>query len=43
MVDHLTYNVTLNVSKTKEMVVDFRKQQTGNYTPLIMNGTSVKK
>ncbi|KAF7705820.1 gastrula zinc finger protein XlCGF28.1-like, partial [Silurus meridionalis] len=34
-------NLSLNVDKTKEMVVDFRRVQSG-YSPLIINGSSVE-
>ncbi|KAK3525720.1 hypothetical protein QTP70_006752 [Hemibagrus guttatus] len=34
-------NLSLNVDKTKEMVVDFRRAQSG-HSPLFINGTSVE-
>ena len=35
-------NLTLNVNKTKEMIVDFRKQQR-EHPPIHINGTVVEK
>ncbi len=35
--------LSLNVSKTKELIVDFRKRQQRPYTPLIISGTSVER
>ncbi|KAK3558122.1 hypothetical protein QTP86_009877 [Hemibagrus guttatus] len=35
-------NLLLNVSKTKELIVDFSTKQERNYQPLITNGTPVK-
>ncbi len=32
--------LSLNVSKTKELIVDFRKRQQRPYTPLMISGTS---
>ncbi len=34
--------LSLNVSKTKELIVDFRKRQQRPYTPLMISGTSFK-
>ncbi len=34
---------SLNVSKTKELIVDFRKRQQRPYTPLMINGTPVER
>lgn len=36
-------NLALNVSKTKEMVVDFRKVQSRAYTPLTISGEPVER
>ncbi len=33
----------LNVSKTKELIVDFRKRQQRPYTPLMISGTPVER
>ncbi len=35
--------VSLNVSKTKELIVDFRKRQQQPYTPLMISGTPVER
>ncbi len=35
--------LSLNVSKTKEMIVDFRKRQQRPYTPLMISGTPVER
>ncbi len=35
--------LSLNVSKTKELIVDFRKRQQRPYTPLMITGTPVEK
>ncbi len=35
--------LSLNVSKTKELIVDFRKRQQRPYTPLMISGTPVEK
>ncbi len=35
--------LSLNVSKTKELIVDFRKRQQRPYTPLMINGTPVER
>ncbi len=35
--------LSLNVSKTKELIVDFRKRQQWPYTPLMISGTPVEK
>uniref|UniRef100_A0A8C2BQZ6 Reverse transcriptase domain-containing protein n=1 Tax=Cyprinus carpio TaxID=7962 RepID=A0A8C2BQZ6_CYPCA len=35
--------LSLNVSKTKELIVDFRKRQEQPYTPLMINGTPVER
>ena len=35
-------NLTLNVNKTKEMIVDFRKQQR-EHPPIHIDGTAVEK
>ncbi len=35
--------LSLNVSKTKELIVDFRKRQQRPYTPLMISGTPVKR
>ncbi len=34
---------SLNVSKTKELIVDFRKRQQRPYTPLMVSGTPVER
>ncbi len=34
--------LSLNVSKTKELIVDFRKRQQQPYTPLMISGTPVE-
>ncbi len=34
---------SLNVSKTKELIVDFRKRQQRPYTPLMISGTPVER
>ncbi|KAI4880658.1 hypothetical protein NFI96_013438, partial [Prochilodus magdalenae] len=31
-------NLSLNISKTKEMIVDYRKLQRGGHSPLYING-----
>ncbi len=35
--------LSLNVSKTKELIVDFRKRQQLLYTPLMISGTPVER
>ncbi len=35
--------LSLNVSKTKELMVDFRKRQQRPYTPLMISGTPVER
>ncbi len=35
--------LSLNVSKTKQLIVDFRKRQQWPYTPLMMSGTPVER
>ncbi len=35
--------LSLNVSKTKELIVDFRKRQQRPYTPLVISGTPVER
>ncbi len=35
--------LSLNVSKTKELIVDFRKRQQWPYTPLVISGTPVER
>ncbi len=35
--------LSLNVSKTKELIVDFRKSQQRPYTPLMISGTPVER
>ncbi len=35
--------LSLNVSKTKALIVDFRKRQQWPYTPLMISGTSVER
>ncbi len=35
--------LSLNVSKTKELIVDFRKRPQRPYTPLMISGTSVER
>ncbi len=35
--------LSLNVSKTKELIVDFRKSQQWPYTPLMISGTPVER
>ncbi len=35
--------LSLNVSKTKELIVDFRKRQQGPYTSLMISGTPVER
>ncbi len=35
--------LSLNVSKTKELIVDFRKRQQQPYTPLMVSGTPVER
>ncbi len=35
--------LSLNVSKTKELIVDFRKRQQQPYTPLMFSGTPVER
>ncbi len=35
--------LSLNVSKTKELIVDFRKRQHQPYTPLMISGTPVER
>ncbi len=36
-------SLSLNVSKTKELIVDFRKRQQQPYTPLMISGTPVER
>src|SRR4029434_4273392 len=36
-------NLTLNISKTKEMIVDFRRRQEVKHAPLHINGSEVEK
>ncbi len=36
-------SLSLNVSKTKELIVYFRKRQRRPYTPLVISGTSVER
>ncbi len=36
-------NFLLNISKTKELIVDFGKKQGRNYAPLNINGSSVER
>lgn len=36
-------NLLLNVRKTKEVIVDFRRGQQRNYTPRRINGTVVER
>ncbi len=35
--------LSLNVSKTKELIVDFRKREQQPYTPLMISGTPVER
>ncbi len=35
--------LSLNVSETKELSVDFRKRQQRPYTPLMISGTPVER
>ncbi len=35
--------LSLNVSKTKELIVDFRKREQRPYTPLMISGTPVER
>uniref|UniRef100_A0A9J8D8Q4 Alkylated DNA repair protein AlkB homologue 8 N-terminal domain-containing protein n=1 Tax=Cyprinus carpio carpio TaxID=630221 RepID=A0A9J8D8Q4_CYPCA len=35
--------LSMNVSKTKELIVDFRKRQQRPYTPLMISGTPVER
>ncbi len=35
--------LSLNVSKTKELIVDFRRRQQRPYTPLMISGTPVER
>ncbi len=37
------YCLSLNVSKTKELIMDFRKRQQRPYTPLMISGTPVER
>ncbi|KAK3550131.1 hypothetical protein QTP86_021062 [Hemibagrus guttatus] len=36
-------NIVLNISKTKELIMDFSTKQERNYQPLIINGTPVER
>ena len=36
-------NLSLNISKTKEMIVDYRRRQEEEHTPLHINGSEVEK
>ncbi|KAI4904962.1 hypothetical protein NFI96_002249 [Prochilodus magdalenae] len=36
-------NLSLNISKTKEMIVDYRKLQRGGHSPLYINGAEVER
>ncbi|KAI3365877.1 hypothetical protein L3Q82_000862 [Scortum barcoo] len=36
-------NLQLNVSKTKELIVDFRRRQREEHTPISINGTTVER
>ncbi len=38
-----TERLSLNMSKTKELIVDFRKRQQWPYTPLMVSGTPVER
>jgi hypothetical protein len=38
----LNNNLSLNISKTKEMIVDYRKRRT-EYTPILINGAVVEQ
>ncbi len=37
------FSLSLNVSKTKELILDFRKRQQRPYTPLMISGTPVER
>ncbi len=37
------FSLSLNVSKTKELIMDFRKRQQRPYTPLMISGTPVER
>ncbi len=39
----LDFTFSLNVSKTKELIVDFRKRHLLPYTPLVISGTPVER
>ncbi|MBN3319165.1 GT2D2 protein, partial [Atractosteus spatula] len=36
-------NLSLNISKTKEIIVDYRKHQGGDHKPIYINGTTVER
>ena len=36
-------NLSLNISKTKEMIVDYRRRQVEEHAPLYINGSTVEK
>ncbi|KAI4876267.1 hypothetical protein NFI96_007913 [Prochilodus magdalenae] len=36
-------NLSLNISRTKEMIVDYRKLQRGGHSPLYINGAEVER
>ena len=36
-------NLTLNVKKTREMIIDFRRSRPDHYTPLTINGEVVER
>ncbi len=42
-VPHLWNQLPLDISKTKELIVDFRKRQQRPYTPLMISGTPVER
>ncbi|XP_071058133.1 uncharacterized protein [Pseudochaenichthys georgianus] len=39
----LDNNLHLNISKTKELIVDYRKQQREEHAPIAINGTTVER
>ncbi|KAK3548711.1 hypothetical protein QTP70_017264 [Hemibagrus guttatus] len=41
--EHTANNLLLNISKSKELIVDFSTKQERNYQPLIINGTPVER
>lgn len=39
----LENNLLLNIGKTKELIIDFRRSQDGDYAPVFINGDRVER